>query len=64
MSEWRERVVGESTELTELIVRLRRFMVSKEYYELPAKHRALLREQAIVMNNYADILIQRLESAK
>ena len=61
MSEWRENVIGELTELTEKTVKLRRFMVSKEYFELTSEQRALLRKQAIVMNEYADILIKRLE---
>ncbi len=63
MSEWRENVVGELTELTEKTVKLRRFMVSKEYFDLPSEQRALLRKQALIMGEYADILIKRLEAA-
>ncbi len=63
MSEWREKVIQESIEVTERMVRLRRFMVLKEYFELPERQRELLRRQSIIMHDYADILIERLETA-
>jgi hypothetical protein len=63
MSEWRESVVGELTELTEKMVRLRRFMVTEAYFELPGEQASLLRRQSIIMHDYADVLIERLESS-
>ena len=63
MSEWREAVIGELTELTEKMVRLRRFMVTEEYFNLPGAQCDLLRRQSIIMHDYADVLIERLETA-
>ena len=64
MSEWREAVQGELIELTEKMVRLRRFMVTEEYFELPGAQGSLLRRQSIIMHDYADVLIERLESSE
>ena len=63
MSEWRENVQGELCELTEKMVRLRRFMVTEDYFKLPGQQAGLLRRQSIIMHDYADVLIERLEAA-
>jgi len=61
--EWRENVQGELAEITEKMVRLRRFMVTEDYFELPGAQASLLRRQSIIMHDYADVLIERLESS-
>lgn len=60
-NEWREEVLGELTELTEKLVRLRRFLVSEEFYKLSEQQCNLLRNQAGAMSQYADILTKRLQ---
>ena len=64
MSEWQEEVVGELTELTEKVVKLRRFMVTEQYLELSEEQTELLRVQAFYMCEYADTLTKRLEAAE
>ncbi len=59
--EWREKVITELNELTEKLVRLRRFIGSEDYYQLSRNHTSMLRAQARVMSQYADILAERLE---
>ncbi len=61
--EWRERVVVELTEVTEKIVRLRRFMVTEKYFQLSEDHCDLMRMQSFYMSEYADILAKRLGSS-
>ncbi len=61
-SEWRQRVIAELAELTERIVKLRRFMTTDDFYAITVTQAELLYQQSAVMNKYADILVQRLGS--
>jgi hypothetical protein len=61
-SEWREEVLSELKRLTEDLVRLRRFLVSEDFYKLSEQQCNLLRNQSTAMSQYADILTKRLQS--
>ncbi len=58
--EWRQRVIDELDRLTERVVKLRRFIAGEEFYKLAERQQNLLKKQSIAMNEYADILSERL----
>ena len=60
--EWRQEVQLELAQLTERIVRLRRFMLIDDFYKISEQQGNLLRSQASVMGQYADILTKRLSA--
>ena len=60
MSEWRERVTVELAEVTEKIVKLRRFMMTERFFQLSEEHANLMRLQSFHMAEYADLLTKRL----
>ena len=62
MNEWRERLVTELAEVTEKIVKLRRFMSTAKFFEGVTEYQAdLMRLQSFHMSEYADILTKRLD---
>ncbi len=60
MSTHAERVIAEAGELSARSIALVRFMSTAAYQELPGHHKMLMRQQAGVMAQYADILTLRL----
>jgi hypothetical protein len=58
--EWRPGVISELAEVTERIMRLRRFVASEDGFKISGRAADLLLQQCKIMNKYADILISRL----
>jgi len=61
-NEWREGVIKELDEMTEKLIRLRQFMITKEFFVLSEKQTELLCRQAGIIAEYADLLIERLRN--
>lgn len=55
-----ERVVAEKRELDEKLVKLKVFLESRVFKELPGFDRDLLEDQSTVMEKYSKILEQRI----
>jgi len=62
MDDFRSRLIDETSELNEKLIKLRTFNNSKRIRDLPTKQQALLREQEKVMHRYHEILETRLAS--
>lgn len=60
MDDFRSRLIDESMQLKERLVKLGSFIRSKNIRNLPRKDQELLRQQYEVMTKYDDILETRL----
>ncbi len=58
---WQERVVEEKEQLAERLEKLNAFLVTEKCLALPFEERTLLARQALVMAQYLDILLDRIE---
>ena len=56
-----QRVVAEKAELDERLGKLQAFLVTQRCCELPFDDRCLLAQQALVMEQYSQILGKRIE---
>ena len=56
-----QRVVDEKNELAERLEKLNAFLVTEKCIALPFEERCLLARQALVMAQYLDILLDRIE---
>ena len=56
-----QRVVDEKNELAERLTKLNEFLVTEKCISLPFDERCLLAQQAKVMEQYLDILLDRIE---
>lgn len=61
MEEYQQRVVDEKNELSERLEKLRTFINSERFLAISYKERNLLKNQRVVMQEYLEILIQRIE---
>jgi hypothetical protein len=61
MDAYRVRMTAEKSELDAKIIKLTDFIGSGIYHTLEHHDQYLLRRQLLVMNEYSDILNQRLE---
>lgn len=64
MKDFQQRVVEEKKELDSKLSNLKTFMSSKDYESLPLKHKQLLIRQRVLMDEYSDILKNRIELFK
>jgi len=64
ISPWVEDVCVERDELADRLAKLRHFALTADFVKLSPEHRMLLCNQARVMQDYVDVLTDRLELAK
>lgn len=57
---YRERMLDEQTELTDKLIKLRRYIATREFTELDEIDRNLLLEQSAAMAHYSDTLATRI----
>lgn len=62
MEEWKSRVIIESDELNEKIVKLTSFLHSSKSKIVSASHRALMEDQLYIMLHYSGVLLKRIQS--
>lgn len=60
MSDFKTRLQDEKQHLDERLGKLKTFLGTTAYTELPERQQDLLMEQSIVMTSYSDILEERL----
>lgn len=61
MEAFKVRLVNEHFELTEKIGKLKPFITSENFQKVEPKQQELLKKQVVAMEEYADILQERLE---
>ena len=61
MSDFKERLIEEQTQLTEKLDKLDTFLLSEKVKEIDDVQKALLQVQATAMNTYLQCLKERLE---
>lgn len=64
ISPWVEDVCVERDELADRLAKLRHFDLTADFVKLSPEHRMLLCNQARVMQDYVDVLTDRLKLAK
>ena len=62
MSDYKQRVRAEKTELSERLSKLELFLGSDDFADVDAEQQTLLIRQAYVMSLYQDILTERIEA--
>ena len=62
MASFQERVVAEKEELDGRLVRLRSFMSGDVMVTLPLGEQSRLRRQRSIMENYSEVLCERIEA--
>ncbi len=61
MEDYQARIIVETRELAKKLNSLNDFMKTKAFFELPRNKKSLLYRQSRVMNEYVEILGERME---
>lgn len=64
MNDWQQRVIDEKRELCERLAKLRQFFVTTAFAEMDSESRELMKRQAKIMQNYTNVLNERIKRFK